>query len=115
MSDTLMVSVSGVRGLVGTDLTPEVIARWAGAFGAWSQESGVRGGKRGRRATVVLGRDARDFVIPPEEAEAFGAVLEYICSTGLSSPQVGHWMTKDGGRRLLESLWPFRSGAIPAA
>src|SRR6266516_1141591 len=49
----------------------------------------------------VLGRDARDFVIPPEEADAFGAVLAYIWSTGLSSPQVGHWVTKDGGRRLL--------------
>src|SRR5436309_6406655 len=49
----------------------------------------------------VLGRDARDSVIPPEEAEAFGAVLDYIWSTGLSSPQVGHWMAKDGSRRLL--------------
>jgi PAS domain S-box-containing protein len=49
----------------------------------------------------VLGRDARDFVIPPEEAEAFGDVLAYIWRTGLSSPQVGHWATKDGGRRLL--------------
>jgi len=36
MSDTLMVSVSGVRGLVGTDLTPEVVARWAAAFGTWA-------------------------------------------------------------------------------
>jgi len=49
----------------------------------------------------VLGCDARNFVIPPEEADAFGAVLDYIWSTGLSSPQVGHWMTKDGGRRLI--------------
>src|SRR2546428_67266 len=49
----------------------------------------------------VLGGDARDFVIPHEEAEAFGDVLAYIWETGLSSPQVGHWMTKDGGRRLL--------------
>lgn len=48
MSDTLMVGVSGVRGLVGTDLTPEVIARWAAAFGTWA--------KAGK---VVLGRDAR--------------------------------------------------------
>jgi len=48
MSDTLMVGVSGVRGLVGTDLTPEVIARWAAAFGTWANA-----GK------VVLGRDAR--------------------------------------------------------
>jgi PAS domain S-box-containing protein len=49
----------------------------------------------------VLGRDARDLVIPPEEADAFGAVLEYIWSTGLSSPQVGHWVAKDGSRRLI--------------
>ncbi|MGH6691946.1 MAG: hypothetical protein ACREF4_14855, partial [Gammaproteobacteria bacterium] len=56
MSDTLMVSVSGVRGLVGTDLTPEVVARWAAAFGTWGK--GDRG--RGKRnARVVLGRDAR--------------------------------------------------------
>ena len=49
----------------------------------------------------VLGRDARDFVIPEEEAEAFGDVLAYIWRTGLPSPQVGHWRTKDGGRRLI--------------
>jgi PAS domain S-box-containing protein len=49
----------------------------------------------------VLGRDARDFVIPPEEAEAFGEVLAYIWKTGHSSPQVGHWAAKDGGRRLI--------------
>src|SRR5882672_3421571 len=57
MSDTLMVSVSGVRGLVGTDLTPEVVARWAAAFGIWSREPGA--GSRKRQARIVLGRDAR--------------------------------------------------------
>ena len=56
MSDTLMVSVSGVRGLVGTDLTPEVVARWAAAFGTWVKGDGGRGK---RKARVVLGRDAR--------------------------------------------------------
>src|SRR6266545_4920950 len=56
MSDTLMVSVSGVRGLVGTDLTPEIVARWGAAFGMW----GMRNGGRGKgKARVVLGRDAR--------------------------------------------------------
>jgi len=49
----------------------------------------------------LIGRDARDFVIPPEEAEAFGDVLAYIWRTKLPSPQVGHWVTKDGGRRLI--------------
>src|SRR5213593_4246877 len=56
MSDTLMISVSGVRGLVGTDLTPEVVARWAAAFGVWGKGNGGRGKSNGR---VVLGRDAR--------------------------------------------------------
>src|SRR6476469_8987152 len=49
----------------------------------------------------VIGGDARDFVIPPEEAEAFSEVIEYIWNTGLSSPQVGHWLTKDGQRKLI--------------
>src|SRR5213080_1437876 len=33
----------------------------------------------------VIGGDARDFVIPPKEAEAFGEVLVYFGSTGLSA------------------------------
>jgi phosphomannomutase len=53
MSDTLMISVSGVRGLVGSDLTPEVVARWAAAFGDWAKTG------KGKAARVVLGRDAR--------------------------------------------------------
>jgi phosphomannomutase len=51
MSDTLMISVSGMRGIVGKDLTPELVARHAAALGAWVRSSG------GTR--VVLGRDAR--------------------------------------------------------
>src|SRR5438093_3562906 len=64
----------------------------------------------------VIGGDARDFVIPPEEAEAFGEVLAYIWSTGLSSPQVGHWMTKDGERKLIawsNRLMPSVEGGPP--
>src|SRR5919109_1371504 len=49
----------------------------------------------------VLGGDARNFVIPEEEADAFGEVLAHIWRTGHPSPQVGHWRTKDGGRRLI--------------
>src|SRR5438309_2095869 len=59
----------------------------------------------------VMGSDARDFVIPPEEAEAFSEVLGYVWSTGLSSPQVGHWLTKDGQRKLI--AWSNRR--LPAS
>jgi PAS domain S-box-containing protein len=61
----------------------------------------------------VIGGDARDFVIPPEESEAFSEVLDYIWSTGLSSPQVGHWLAKDGQRKLIawsNRLMPSETG-----
>jgi phosphomannomutase len=56
MSHTLMVGVSGVRGIVGQDLTPEFIACWAAAFGTWAAPDPR---PRGRRPAVVLARDAR--------------------------------------------------------
>jgi phosphomannomutase len=46
-----MISVSGMRGIVGKDLTPELVARHAAALGAWARDRGV--------PRVVLGRDAR--------------------------------------------------------
>ncbi|HTJ21228.1 MAG TPA: phosphoglucosamine mutase [Gemmatimonadaceae bacterium] len=51
-NDGLMVSVSGIRGRVGEGLTPEVVARYAAAFGAWAA---ARGGSR----AIVVGRDSR--------------------------------------------------------
>lgn len=51
MSKTLMVSVSGIRGHVGTDLTPELVSRHAAALGAWAAGAG--------KPLVVLGRDSR--------------------------------------------------------
>jgi len=47
----LMVSVSGVRGRVGYALTPEVMATYAAAFGAWASRNGNR--------AIVVGRDSR--------------------------------------------------------
>ena len=47
----LMVSVSGVRGKVAEGLTPEIVATFAAAFGAWASRTGVK--------TIVVGRDSR--------------------------------------------------------
>ncbi len=44
----LMISVSGIRGIFGTDLTPENVTRFTAAYGTW-----LDGG------TVVVGRDTR--------------------------------------------------------
>jgi phosphomannomutase len=49
----LMVSVSGVRGRVGEALTPEIVNRFAAAFGAYLRE--VAGG----RPRAVIARDSR--------------------------------------------------------
>lgn len=71
MIDTsqLMVSVSGVRGRVGDGLTPEVIAHFAAAFGAYAR-------RRGPGSTVVLGRDSR--VSGPMFARAATAALQSV-------------------------------------
>jgi len=66
MTDTLMVGVSGVRGIVGKDLTDEVVTRYARAFGLWAGE---------RAPLVVVGRDAR----------ASGPAFEQAVIAGLGS------------------------------
>src|SRR5918992_5023716 len=49
----------------------------------------------------VLGRDARELVIPPEERDAFAEFIAYVWKTAAPSPQVGHWQTKEGRLRLI--------------
>jgi phosphomannomutase len=75
MTDTLMVGVSGIRGIVGKDLTEEIVARYATAFGLWAKE---------RKPLVVVGRDAR------ESGPAFErAVVEGLVSAGCAVVKVG--------------------------
>jgi len=75
MTDTLMVGVSGIRGIVGKDLTEEIVARYARAFGLWAKE---------RKPLVVVGRDAR------ESGPAFErAVVDGLASAGCSVVKVG--------------------------
>jgi phosphomannomutase len=53
MPGSLMLSVSGCRGIVGDTLTPDVAARFAGSYGSWLRER-AKG-----EVTVVIGRDGR--------------------------------------------------------
>ncbi len=71
-----MISVSGMRGLVGSDLTPELVARHAAALGAWARAAG--------HPLVVLGRDARTS--GPMFAQAATAGL---MSTGVEVVDLG--------------------------
>ncbi len=52
LPDSLMVSVSGVRGRLGDPLTPELVAGIAAAFGAFLRAEGADG-------PVLVGRDSR--------------------------------------------------------
>jgi phosphomannomutase len=54
MSSALMVGVSGLRGVIGSSLTPEVASRFAGSFGSWLVEHAG-----GKPVAVALGRDGR--------------------------------------------------------
>ncbi|MEE8062435.1 MAG: phosphoglucosamine mutase [Gemmatimonadales bacterium] len=71
MSHGLIVSVSGMRGIVGADLTPELVVRHAAALGAWASANG--------NVKVVLGRDARTS--GPMFARAAEAGLMSVGST----------------------------------
>src|SRR6266704_875262 len=75
MTDTLMVGVSGIRGIVGKDLTDEVVGRYARAFGRCA---------KARKPAVVVGRDAR------ESWPAFDrAVVDGLGSVGCAVVTVG--------------------------
>ena len=49
----------------------------------------------------VVGRDARETVIPPEDHEAFGRMVAGMVATGAPNPQQGQWVTRDGYRRVI--------------
>lgn len=50
---SLMVSISGVRGIVGTSLTPDVVMRYVSAFGQYCKA------QQPEKTAIVLGRDGR--------------------------------------------------------
>lgn len=67
----LMLSVSGLRGLVGSSLTPPLTARYAAAFGQWLQTQHT---DQSNPPHVVLGRDSRGSGQMVEMAAASGLI-----------------------------------------
>lgn len=85
----LMISVSGVRGLVGTTLTPGLAVEFAQAFGTL-----LRGGR------VVLGRDSRPSGEMFEHAVAAG-----LCAAGCAVTRIGIAMTPTVARAILDGRY----------
>jgi phosphomannomutase len=80
MSDApLMLSISGLRGLVGQSLTEDVARRYAAAVGSWLVSTSGRSAPH-----VVIGRDSR-----PSGAEYLAAASEGLTSTGCRVTDVG--------------------------
>ncbi|PJA98758.1 MAG: phosphoglucosamine mutase, partial [Ignavibacteriales bacterium CG_4_9_14_3_um_filter_30_11] len=74
---TLMVSISGIRGIVGESLTPNVLVKYTSAYAEFI-----------KKGTVVIGRDARitgemvsEIVISTLLAKGIDVIDIGICPT----------------------------------
>jgi len=78
----LIISASGIRGIVGHTMTPEITARYGAAFGAFQRERAGSGGVTGHY--VLVGRDSRTS--GPLLADAVAAGL---CAAGVDVRMTG--------------------------
>ncbi len=87
MSDApLILGVSGLRGIVGESLTPEVAVRYAGAFGSWLRE------RVGDIPLVLICRDGRmggGMMLDAAAAGLRGAGCEVLECGILTTPTAG--------------------------
>ena len=67
--DALMISISGIRGIVGTSLTPEIVLKFSAGFGRYLLR------KHFKSTKVLVGRDTRSS----------GEMLEHAVISGLVS------------------------------
>jgi len=106
--DRLMVTVSGVRGIVGSSLTPQIARQFGCAFGTM-----LGAGKR-----VVIGRDSRQSGPELQEAITDGLLSSgvNVISLGVVSTPGGALMTSrlgaDGGVVVTASHNPIQYNGI---
>jgi len=109
----LMLSVSGLRGLIGQSLTPSIAARYAAAFGQWLKNNTAQ-------PHVVLGRDSRPSGQMIEMAAAAGLVAVGCRVTHLgivTTPGVAimtEHLQADGGMVITASHNPIAWNGIKA-
>jgi len=79
MSQKLIISVSGLRGIVGQNLTPAVASEFAAAFGTYLKQK-----NNDQALTVCLGRDSR-----PSGKMIASAVQAGLASVGIDAIDLG--------------------------
>ena len=72
----LIISASGIRGIVGHTMTPEITSRYGAAFGSFLLGRAGNGGVEGQ--CVLVGRDSRTSGQLLADAAAAG-----LCAAGI--------------------------------
>ena len=94
MAEQLIISVSGMRGIVGENLTDSVATDYGRAFGTFLKESCT---EKRRELSVSIGRDSR-----PSGKQLLSAVAEGLCSVGIDVIDLGIATTPSVGIMLRE-------------
>jgi phosphomannomutase len=81
MAERLIISVSGMRGIVGENLTASIATDYGCAFGTFLKNN--RAGKK-KRLSVCIGRDSR-----PSGQELKSAVAAGLCDVGIDVVDLG--------------------------
>ena len=76
----LIISISGMRGIVGENLNAEIATEYGCAFGTFL----TRSSKKESRLTVCIGRDSR-----PSGQMLLEAVAKGLCSVGVNVVDLG--------------------------
>ncbi len=86
MAEQLIISVSGMRGIVGDNLTPSIAIEYGSAFGTFLKDRHVRDTRYAIRNTmsVCIGRDSRS-----SGQMLKSAVTEGLCAVGIDVVDLG--------------------------
>jgi len=94
LAEQLIISVSGMRGIAGKNLTDSVAADYGRAFGTFLKESCA---ERKGKFSVSIGRDSR-----PSGKQLLFAVAEGLCDAGINVIDLGIVTTPSAGVILRE-------------
>jgi len=89
MAEQLIISISGMRGIVGENLTASVAAEYGCAFGTFLKETSAG---ENEKLSVCIGRDSR-----PSGEMLKSAVTEGLCKVGIDVVDLGLVTTPGAG------------------